>query len=170
MQENKEAEASVALSLRGVRRRFGEVPAVDDFSLSVASNEVVLPFGPERVRENHSLAPRRRARNARRGRGRHRRGGGINARTHGAFLNGAVSAWWCRITRFFPHLTIGKNVAFGLAQLSRAERKERVARVLRSGRHGATRQRLAAIVVGRGSPANCFGAGFGSCSTDFAVG
>ena len=33
--------------------------------------------------------------------------------------------------RFSPHLTIGRNVAFGLAQLPRAERKERVARVLR---------------------------------------
>ena len=130
MQENKEAEASVALSLRGVRRKFGEVPAVDDFSLSVASNEVVCLLGPSGCGKTTVL----------------RLAAGLETPDAGAVAIGGVVVSTPERTvpperrgiglvvqdyALFPHLTIGKNVAFGLAQLSRAERKERVARVLR---------------------------------------
>ena len=130
MQESHNGVSPTALSLRGVHRTFGDVHAVDDFSLSVAENEVVCLLGPSGCGKTTVL----------------RLAAGLETPDAGEVaLGGAVVSTPAHTVppekrgiglvvqdyALFPHLTIGRNVAFGLAQLSRAERKKRVGRVLR---------------------------------------
>jgi putative spermidine/putrescine transport system ATP-binding protein len=119
---------TAALSLQGVSKRFGAAVAVDSVTLDVAPGEMVVLLGPSGcgktttlrmiagfvdVTEGDLLLEGQSIR----GLPAHRRGVGI------VFQSYAL----------FPHLTVARNVAFGLEMhgMARAEREARVAEMLR---------------------------------------
>jgi len=57
--ENLESKKSVAIELRGLRRTFGEVVAVNNVSLDVYNGEFLTLLGPSGSGKNHRTAPDR---------------------------------------------------------------------------------------------------------------
>ncbi len=122
----------LALELRGVSHRFGDLTAVDDFSLSVAPGELVCLVGPSGCGKTTAL----------------RIAAGLEPLQAGQVsINGQVvadakSAISVAPERrgvglvfqdyaLFPHLSVEDNVVFGLRGLSGSARAERAAEVLR---------------------------------------
>lgn len=117
-----------ALSVEGLRHRYGSTLAVDDVSLDVASGEFVALVGPSGcgkttlLRAIAGLLRPDEGRVAVAGRevtgsewvAAERRGVGIVFQDHA----------------LFPHLDVGGNLGFGLRSLRRSERRDRIHEVL----------------------------------------
>jgi iron(III) transport system ATP-binding protein len=115
----------IALEISGLRRLFGERPVLDGVDLHVATGELVTLVGPSGCGKTTLL----------------RAIAGLEPLNDGrVFLSGrdvtGVPAEKRRVglvfqdNALFGHLRVGKNIAFGLAHLTRAERVERVAEML----------------------------------------
>ena len=117
------------VALEHIRHVFGHMVAIDDLSLSIDRGEVVCLLGPSGCGKTTAL----------------RIAAGLEALQEGrVLLNGAVVADGVRDLppehrrvgflfqdyALFPHMTVAGNVAFGLSDLSAAERRARVAEAL----------------------------------------
>jgi len=118
-----------ALEIEDVTHRFGKVAAVDGFSLSVASGEVVCLLGPSGCGKTTLL----------------RLVAGLERVQHGriSIANRCVGADGVHLPpedrgvglvfqdyALFPHLTVAQNIGFGLIGLGEAQSKARVVDVL----------------------------------------
>ncbi len=118
-----------ALTLEHVSHAFGDVLAVDDLSLSVAPEELVCLLGPSGCGKTTALRIAAGLEPLQRGRvlmaDRPVAGDGVEvppeARSVGLVFQDYA---------LFPHLSVRDNVAFGLIELSAAERRARAAEVL----------------------------------------
>jgi putative spermidine/putrescine transport system ATP-binding protein len=115
--------AAAAVSLRGVRKTFGDVVAVDRLDLDVADGEFFSMLGPSGSGKTTTL----------------RMIAGFDLPTEGAVLLGGAD-----VTRLppyerdvntvfqdyalFPHMTVGENVGYGL-MVRRVPRGERAGRI-----------------------------------------
>jgi ABC-type Fe3+/spermidine/putrescine transport system ATPase subunit len=116
-----------AVGLERVTKRFGDVPVVHDISLSVSDGELVALLGPSgsgkttllRLIAGFELPDAGRITLA---------GQDVTARDALHRRCGMVFQHYA----LFPHLTVGENVAYGLAgeRLARTERTSRVAEAL----------------------------------------
>ena len=125
-----------ALELRRVSHRFGDLTAVDDFSLSVAPGELVCLVGPSgcgkttALRIAAGLEPLQAGRVSINGQvvaeaeAKARAGVSVAPEQRGVGLVFQDYA-------LFPHLSVEDNVVFGLRDLAGAARAERAADVLR---------------------------------------
>jgi iron(III) transport system ATP-binding protein len=124
-----------ALRLSGVSKRYGGVDAVRDLSFDAAPGELVTLIGPSGCGKSTTL----------------RLVAGLERPDEGCIsIAGVVAAdrrtWQPPERRrvglvfqdhaLFPHLTVERNVAFGIDRLSRAEQRHRVAEVLELVRLG----------------------------------
>jgi len=117
------AETSIALSLEGVTKRYGETTAVDDLSLSVRAGEFFTLVGPSGCGKTTTL----------------RLIAGFETPTAGSLTFGGVDVTGVppedrdigvvfQNYALFPHLTVGENIGYGLkfteppGGVSRAER------------------------------------------------
>lgn len=118
-----------ALELRNVRHVFGETVAVDDFSIDVGAGEVVCLLGPSGCGKTTAL----------------RVAAGLEALQRGDVFIGETRVAGDDVMippekrgiglvfqdyALFPHLTVAQNVAFGLGDMSAAEKNIRVVTVL----------------------------------------
>ncbi|MCF8482221.1 MAG: ABC transporter ATP-binding protein [Rhodospirillum sp.] len=115
------------LDLRSLTKRFGDISAVEDFSLSVAKGEFVSLLGPSGCGKTTTLQMI---------------AGFINPTSGSMILNGKNLAAIPARARglgivfqtyaLFPHMTVAENVGFGLEmrKVPKAERKRRVAEAL----------------------------------------
>jgi len=118
-----------ALRLTGVGKRFGDMAALSDISLSVDAGEIVSLVGRSGCGKSTLL----------------RLISGVDLPDHGSIeLNGfEVSGpagfvepedrnvgFMFQDYALFPHLTVSQNIAFGLKKLPKAEAAERVATVI----------------------------------------
>jgi spermidine/putrescine transport system ATP-binding protein len=123
----REIGATPSIDLRDVRKRYGEVVAVDWVSLTVAKGEFLTLLGPSGCGKTTTL----------------RLIGGFELPSEGeVFIDGEPMGDRPPYRRnvntvfqnyaLFPHLTVGKNVAYGLEmkRVPRAERNRRVAEAL----------------------------------------
>ena len=119
--------ARTLLDVVGVSRRFGDVAAVDDVSLSIAENEFFALLGPSGCGKTTLL----------------RSIAGFEQPDSGAILLGGEDLLGLAPNRrpvnlmfqsyaLFPHMTVERNVAYGLERegLPRTEVRQRVAEVL----------------------------------------
>src|SRR4029077_3760918 len=115
------------VSLRGVRKTYGDVVAVDRVDLDVAAGEIFTPLGPSGSGKTTSL----------------RLIAGFELPTEGVvLLDGAdvsrLPPYQRDVNTVFqdyallPHMTVGDNVAYGLMvrRVGRAERRARAAEAL----------------------------------------
>ncbi len=124
-----------ALVLDGVSKRYGAVDAARDVSLSIAPGELLTLIGPSGCGKSTTL----------------RLVAGLDRPDTGAIrIDGETVAdrrTWRPPERrrvglvfqdhaLFPHLSVARNVAFGIARLPRSERRERVGEVLELVRLG----------------------------------
>ncbi|QNN51919.1 ABC transporter ATP-binding protein [Nocardioides mesophilus] len=124
-----------ALVLDDVSKRYGAVTAARDLSLSVAPGELLTLIGPSGCGKSTTL----------------RLVAGLDRPDAGAIrIDGETVAdrrTWRPPERrrvglvfqdhaLFPHLSVARNVAFGLARLSRAEQQRRIGEVLELVRLG----------------------------------
>ena len=118
-----------ALVLAGVDKRYGSVLAADHLDLTAAQGELVTLIGPSGCGKSTAL---------RLIAGLERPGGGT-IRIAGELVAGPHRFQQPERRRvglvfqdhaLFPHLTVGQNVAFGLHELPRAQRRTRVGEVL----------------------------------------
>ena len=120
---------SIALELRNVRHVFGETVAIDEFSIDVAAGEVVCLLGPSGCGKTTAL----------------RLAAGLDALQRGDVFIGETRVAGDGVMvpperrgvglvfqdyALFPHLTVSQNVAFGLGDMSAAERSIRAVTVL----------------------------------------
>ena len=138
-------EVAPALSLEGLRKRFGAVAAIDGVSLAVPSRATLALLGPSGCGKTTIL------------------------RSIAGFVEldeGAIRIGGRDVTRLppeargtgmvfqnyalFPHMTVAENVAFGLKmhRVSRPERAERVASALSLVQLGALADRYPAELSG----------------------
>ena len=123
------ARPQLDLELRGIRKRYGDFTAVDGVSLKVPKGQFVCLLGPSGCGKTTTL----------------RCVAGLEEPDDGDVLIGGKEAtrdppWERDIAMMFqdfalfPHMTVAKNVAFGLEMLKkpRAAIAERVAQVLKS--------------------------------------
>ena len=123
------ARPQLDLELRGIRKRYGDFTAVDGVSLKVPKGQFVCLLGPSGCGKTTTL----------------RCVAGLEEPDDGDILIGGKEAtrdppWERDIAMMFqdfalfPHMTVAKNVAFGLEMLKkpRAAIAERVAQVLKS--------------------------------------
>jgi iron(III) transport system ATP-binding protein len=118
------------LQLCAIRHRYDDTVAIDHLDLTVEAGEVLCLLGPSGCGKTTAL----------------RVAAGLEAVVDGEVrLDGAVVSSPTRHVppedrnvglvfqdyALFPHLTISDNIAFGLEHLSKAERAERIARVLK---------------------------------------
>jgi iron(III) transport system ATP-binding protein len=121
-----------ALSLEHITHRFGERVAVDDFSLEVARGELVCLVGPSgcgkttALRLAAGLEPLQAGRVI------------INGRVVGDAASGAAVAPEERSVglvfqdyALFPHLSVERNIGFGLRGMAGGQKAERIGEVLR---------------------------------------
>jgi spermidine/putrescine transport system ATP-binding protein len=121
------AGGAPSIELREVRKRFGEIVAVDGVSLSVEKGEFLTLLGPSGCGKTTTL----------------RMIGGFELPTAGeVFIDGEAMGGRPPYRRpvntvfqnyaLFPHLTVGRNVAYGLemAGVAKRERTRRVAEML----------------------------------------
>jgi iron(III) transport system ATP-binding protein len=122
-------EAPPALELEGVTRHYGPTRGVEALTLSVAAGELVTLIGPSGCGKSTTL--RLVAGLERPDAGRIAVAGGVVA-DGGLFVNperrrvGLVF----QDHALFPHLTVSRNVEFGLDRLPRGERRARVGDLL----------------------------------------
>ncbi|MGH3369978.1 MAG: ABC transporter ATP-binding protein [Nocardioidaceae bacterium] len=121
--------AEPAVVLAGVGKRYGSVVAADHLDLTAAQGELVTLIGPSGCGKSTAL---------RLIAGLERPGGGT-IRIAGELVAGPHRFQQPERRRvglvfqdhaLFPHLTVGQNVAFGLHELPRAQRRTRVGEVL----------------------------------------
>jgi len=129
-------QAEIKLRLRGVGKRYGQVEALRDLTLEVAAGEILLIVGPSGCGKSTAL----------------RLIAGLDSPDRGEIeISGRVvagSRWVGPEQRgvgmvfqdyaLFPHMTVARNVAFGLQRWPRERRAARVAEVLELvdlGRH-----------------------------------
>jgi spermidine/putrescine transport system ATP-binding protein len=121
------APSALSIELRAVRKTFGDVVAVDDVSLSVERGEFLTLLGPSGCGKTTTL----------------RMIGGFELPTAGEiFIDGEEMGDRPPYRRpvntvfqsyaLFPHLSVGKNVSYGLEMsgVPRRDRSRRVAEVL----------------------------------------
>ena len=126
-QQQPEPSGAAAVSLRGVRKTYGDVVAVDRVSLDVGDGEFFAMLGPSGSGKTTTL----------------RMIAGFELPTEGeVLLNGADVSRLPPYQRdvntvfqdyaLFPHMTVGDNVAYGLMvrRVGRAERRARAAEAL----------------------------------------
>jgi len=123
------AESETVLELERVSKRYGDLPAVSDLSLSVSRGEFFTLLGPSGCGKTTTL--RLLAGLERPDEGTVRIGGetvagGSRFRSPEARDVGLVFQDFA----LFPHLTVAENIAFGLQDLPKAERSERVEEML----------------------------------------
>jgi putative spermidine/putrescine transport system ATP-binding protein len=125
--QQPEPSGAAAVSLRGVRKTYGDVVAVDRVSLEVSDGEFFSMLGPSGSGKTTTL----------------RMIAGFELPTEGeVLLNGADVSRLPPYQRdvntvfqdyaLFPHMTVGDNVAYGLMvrRVGRAERRARAAEAL----------------------------------------
>ena len=125
--QQPEPSGAAAVSLRGIRKTYGDVVAVDRVSLEVSDGEFFSMLGPSGSGKTTTL----------------RMIAGFELPTEGdVLLNGADVSRLPPYQRdvntvfqdyaLFPHMTVGENVAYGLMvrRVGRAERKTRVGEAL----------------------------------------
>ena len=126
-QQQPDPSGAAAVSLRGVRKTYGDVVAVDRVSLEVADGEFFSMLGPSGSGKTTTL----------------RMIAGFELPTEGeVLLNGADVSRLPPYQRdvntvfqdyaLFPHMTVGDNVGYGLMvrRVGRAERRARVGEAL----------------------------------------
>ena len=100
----------VDIALRNLTKRFGDMAAVDDLTLDIPRGELLRAARPVRLRQDDDAADDRRLRGADRGHGRaRRRTTSPSVPPHKRDVNTVFQSY-----ALFPHLTVEKNVAFGL--------------------------------------------------------
>ncbi len=128
-----DADASAAsepvLEVEGVSKSFGPEPIIDDLALAVDEGEIMTLLGPSGCGKTTTL---------RLVAGLERPDEGV-VRLHGETVSGpethippedrGVGVVFQEFA-LFPHLTAAENVAFGLTDLSKADRKARVSELL----------------------------------------
>src|SRR3954449_5945546 len=127
LQQADSAPEGMAVSLRGVRKTYGSVTAVDGIDLDVANGEFFSLLGPSGSGKTTTL----------------RMIAGFELPTEGAvLLDGRDVSRLAPYQRdvntvfqdyaLFPHMTVGENVAYGLMvkRVRKPERRERVAEAL----------------------------------------
>ncbi len=126
-QQQPDPAGAAAVSLRGVRKTYGDVVAVDRVSLDVADGEFFSMLGPSGSGKTTTL----------------RMIAGFELPTEGeVFLRGAEVSRLPPYQRdvntvfqdyaLFPHMTVGENVGYGLMvrRVGKGERKTRVGEAL----------------------------------------
>ncbi|MBV8392284.1 MAG: ABC transporter ATP-binding protein [Alphaproteobacteria bacterium] len=139
------ARPQLDLELRGIRKRYGDFTAVDGVSLKVGKGQFVCLLGPSGCGKTTTL----------------RCVAGLEDPDEGDILIGGKEAtrdppWERDIAMMFqdfalfPHMTVAKNVAFGLEMLKkpRAEIAQRVSQVLASFEIAALANRKPASLSG----------------------
>src|SRR3954469_979141 len=152
-QPSDSATTAAAVTLRGVRKSYGDVDAVAGVGLEVAHGEFFSLLGPSGSGKTTTL----------------RMIAGFELPTEGAvLLDGRDVSRLAPYQRdvntvfqdyaLFPHMSVGQNVAYGLMvrKVPREERRRRVAEALRLGRVGGYEGRGASPPLGgqrpRGGP------------------
>ena len=148
--QQPEPSGAAAVSLRGVRKTYGDVVAVDRVSLEVSDGEFFSMLGPSGSGKTTTL----------------RMIAGFELPTEGeVLLNGADVSRLPPYQRdvntvfqdyaLFPHMTVGDNVAYGLMvrRVGRAERRARAAEALEMVRLPGFEKRKPRPALGRPAPA-----------------
>jgi iron(III) transport system ATP-binding protein len=135
VQQTPELTGELAVEFDGVSKSYGAVAAACDLSFSIAKGEIVTVIGPSGCGKSTAL----------------RLAAGLERPDRGTVsIAGRVVASttrWVPPERrrvglvfqdhaLFPHLTVQRNIAFGLADLARGERGARVTEVLELVRLG----------------------------------
>jgi putative spermidine/putrescine transport system ATP-binding protein len=123
-----EASAAAAVGLSGIRKTYGDVVAVDHLDLEIRAGEFFTMLGPSGSGKTTTL--RLIAGFERPDQGRVELGG-VDVTGRPPYARDVNTVF--QDYALFPHMTIAENVAYGLRVqgIGRAERKARVAEVLR---------------------------------------
>ena len=116
--------ATPLIRFEGVTRRFGDVLAVDDVSLDIFEQRVLLPARAVRVRQDHADADARGVRASRAPGASCSAGEDLSGLPpHRRPVNMMFQSY-----ALFPHMSVEKNIAFGLKQEGMARSRDRRSR------------------------------------------